>query len=853
MLRATLRGILAHKVRLLLSGVAVVLGVAFVAGSYVFTDTLDRAFTGLTSGAVGDVIVRPGSADESGGGGGPLGAAAVRTVPEDLVSTLAGVPGAARADGRVTTFGTFVVDRQGKLVGGGGPPGIGVSYSSGPAANGTPSATLVSGRFPAAAGEIVLDATSAQRSGWRLGDTVPLLTAGAQPRIEATLVGTAEFGGSSLVGASVVMFDARQAQQLFLDGGTGWSTVWVTAAAGTTQDQLLRSVQAVLPEGFRADTGDATSARAATRIDEALSFVTTFLLVFAGVALTVGAFLIVNTFSILVAQRSRELALLRAIGASRRQVARSVLVEAGIVGFVGSALGVGLGVLLAIGIRAVFGRVGLDLGSTPLVLEGRTIVVALAVGVLVTVVSAYLPARRAGRVPPVAAMRDDAVLAEGGLRWRVAVGAMLLLAGVVGIVGGLLGWGSEPTYVLGVGTFGVLVGTALLSPVLGRPVLGVLGALYRRAFGAVGRMAEQNARRNPRRTGATASALMIGVSLVTLMSVLGASAKASLDKSLAEDIVADYVVSSVVGQGFSAAITDAVEKVPGVEEVVRVRGARLEVAGDREFATGVDPAGVVRVARPDVTAGSLEALRDGDVALSTSQAADLGLTVGDAVTTTFAGAKVEGRVVATYEPDAVLQSDVTLTLGTFDELGVPPTDRTAFVVAQPGTDRPALKKALDATVADLPLVGVADQAEFAAEQRKPIDQLLFIVYALLGLAVVIAVLGIVNTLALSVVERVREIGLLRAVGLSRRQLRTMLRLESVAIAVLGAVLGVVLGLVFAVALQRSLADDGIDVLSVPWLQLVGFVALAAVVGVLAAVWPGRRAARLDVLRAIATE
>ncbi|QIM21828.1 FtsX-like permease family protein [Phycicoccus sp. HDW14] len=852
MLRATLRGILAHKVRLLLSGVAVVLGVAFVAGSYVFTDTLDRAFTGLTSGAVGDVIVRPGSAEDTGGGG-PLGAQAVRTVPADLVARLGAVPGAARADGRVTAFGTFVVDKRGKLVGGGGPPGIAVSYSAGPAANGIPSATLEHGRFPARAGEVVLDVNSAERSGYLLGEQVPLLTAGAQPRVEATLVGTAEFGGSSLVGASVVMFDPRQAQQLFLEGGTGWSTVWVTAAPGTSQTDLLRSVQAVLPKGFRADTGDATSARAATRIDEALSFVTTFLLVFAGVALTVGAFLIVNTFSILVAQRSRELALLRAIGASRRQVARSVLVEAGLVGFVGSALGVGVGVLLAIGIRAAFGRVGLDLGSTPLVLQGRTVAVALAVGVLVTVVSAYLPARRAGRVPPVAAMRDDAVLAEGGMRWRIVVGSVLLAAGVGAMAAGLAGWGSEPTYVLGVGAFGVLVGTALLSPVLGRPVLGLLGATYRRLFGAVGRMAEQNSRRNPRRTGATASALMIGVSLVTLMSVLGASAKASLDKSLAEDIVADYVVSSVVGQGFSAAITDTVADVPGVAEVVRVRGARVELKGDREFATGVDPAGVVRVARPDVTAGSLEALGAGDVALSTAHARDLGLRIGDPVTTSFAGTEVSGRVVATYEPDAVLQADVTMSLTAFDALGVPPTDRSAFVVAEPGTDRPALKRALDAAVADLPTVGVADQEEFAAEQRRPIDQLLFIVYALLGLAVVIAVLGIVNTLALSVVERVREIGLLRAVGLSRRQLRLMLRLESVAIAVLGAVLGIVLGLAFAVALQRSLADDGIDVLSIPWLQLAGFVAVAALVGVLAALWPGRRAARLDVLRAIASE
>ncbi len=850
MLRATLRGILAHKVRLLLSGLAVVLGVAFVAGSYVFTDTLNAAFTGITKGSVGDVIVRP-----AGGTGGAPGAGqgGTRTVPASLVTTLAAVPGAARADGRVAAFGTFVVDKAGKLVGGNGPPGIAVSYSSGPAAHGVPTATLSRGRWPRSSGELVLDTTTARRSGYLLGETVPLVTATEQPTLRGTLVGTADFAGSSVVGVSVVMFDARQAQEVYLGGADAWSTVWVTAADGTSETELKAAVDRVLPEGFESTTGDAAAALASTRIDQALGFVTTFLLVFAGVALTVGAFLIVNTFSILVAQRSRELALLRAIGASRRQVARSVLFEAGVVGLVGSALGVGLGVLLAVLIRRVFGAAGLDLGPTPLVLLPRTVVVALVVGLVVTLLAAYLPARRAGRVPPVAAMRDDAVLAEAGLRWRVVVGLLLVAAGVGAMAAGLAGWGSEPTYVLGAGTFGVLVGTALVSPVLGRPVLVVLGWGYRRAFGAVGRMAEQNARRNPRRTGATASALMIGVSLVTLMAVLGASAKASIDKALAEDVVADYVVSSVVGQGFSAAVADRIAAVDGVQDVVRVRGARLEVGGDREFATGIDPAGVLRVARPTVVTGSLADLGADGVALSSTYAADHGLRVGSPLSVDFAGETATERVVATYTTDAVLQGDVTMSLDGFDALGVPPTDRTVYVTARPGVDRGALARALDESVKDLPTVTVADQAEYAADQRGPIDRLLFIVYALLGLAVVIAVLGIVNTLALSVVERVREIGLLRAVGLSRRQLRTMLRLEAVAIAVLGAVLGIVLGLAFAVALQRSLADEGIDVLSVPWGQLVAFVAVAAVVGVLAALWPGRRAARLDVLRAIATQ
>ncbi|WP_377644761.1 ABC transporter permease [Oryzobacter terrae] len=852
MLRATWRSLFARKLRLFLSAFAVILGVAFVAGSYVFTDTLDRAFTGLTSGAVGDVIVRPGTSADSGGGFG-AGTSGVRTIPASMVDELGSVPGAARADGRITSFGTFVVGKDGKIIGGGGPPGIAVNYSQGPAANGVASAVLERGRWPAKAGEIVLDDATATKSGYLVGDDVPLVTSTETPRVDVRLVGTAKFGGSTLVGASVVMFDTAQAQELFLQGEDAFSQIWVTAAPGTTQEQLRTAVAATLPTDMQAATGDATAARAASRIDEALSFVTTFLLVFAGIALTVGAFLIVNTFSILVAQRSRELALLRAIGASRRQVARSVLLEAGLVGFVGSAIGIGLGVLLAIAIKALFGRIGLDLSDNPLVLDPRTIIVSLVVGVVVTLAAAYLPARRAGSVPPVAAMRDDVALAESGLRWRLTVGAVLLLAGIGAMVAGLYEVGSEPTYVLGGGAFGVLVGTALLSPVLGRPVLAGLGWVYRRAFGAVGLMAEQNARRNPRRTAATASALMIGVSLVTMMSVLGASTKASLDKSLAEDIIADYIVSNPVGQPFSSAVARDIEAVPGVDQVARIRGALIQVDGDRDFAAGVDPAVIATVVRPDVVTGTLADLDARAVAISTELAADSGLAVGSTLTLEYAGEEAERTVVATYVEDAALTADVTMSLEGFEAIGVPPTDRTLYVTAQPGADRAALKRALTEAVADLPTVGVSDQAEFAASQREPIDQLLYIVYALLGLAVVIAILGIVNTLALSVIERVREIGLLRAVGLSRRQLRTMLRLESVAIALLGAVLGIVLGLAFAIAMQRSLIDDGIDVLAIPGGQLALFVGAAGVVGVLAALWPGRRAARLDVLRAIATE
>ena len=472
--------------------------------------------------------------------------------------------------------------------------------------------------------------------------------------------------------------------------------------------------------------------------------------------------------------------------------------------------------LLAIGIKEVFGRFGLDLSKNALVLEPRTVVVSLVVGVLVTLAAAYLPARRAGRVPPVAAMRDDVALAESGLKWRLTVGARAPRRGHRGHDrrAARRRLGARRTC-SAAGAFGVLVGTALLSPVLGRPVLAGLGWVYRRGFGAVGLMAEQNTLRNPRRTAATASALMIGVSLVTMMAVLGASAKASLDKTLAEDIIADYVVTNPVGQPFSSTVARDIEQVPGVAAVAQVRGALLQVDGDRDFATAVDPAAITAVADPEVTTGSLSA---------STRRRRRSRTTSRGTRVSRSGRRSRSATpVRTPRPPSSPRTCPTACSARTSRCrsrGSTPSGcrRPTAPSTSPRSPAPTGRRcrpALDAVVADLPTVSVNDQAEFAAEQRQPIDRLLFIVYALLGLAVVIAVLGIVNTLALSVIERIREIGLLRAVGLSRRQLRTMLRLEAVAIALLGAVLGVVVGLAFALALQRSLADDGLDVLAVP--------------------------------------
>ena len=877
MFRSSLKSLLARRVRLILSAVSIVFGVAFVTGSFVFTDTLERAFQGLSSGAFGDVVVRAdaraaaeaggggGAGDGSGGGGsgggqggdgGGGGAnAANLTVPATVLGSMAGLPGAARADGRIVNYGTFVVGRDGKIVGGKGAPGIAIDYSTAPASGGVEFGTVRLGRWPSAADEVVLDVATAERAGYVIGEKVPLITAGQRARVEARLVGTATFGGGGLIGASLVVVDKDWAQALFQGGRDVYNAIWVTATPGVSQAQLKQAAIAALPaQGYVVETGEESAARAANRIATIIGFINDILLVFAAIALVVGGFIIVNTFAILVAQRSRELALLRALGASRRQVTSTVLIEALVVAVLGSAAGLGLGVLLALGIKAVFSRAGIDLSETALVFLPRTPIAAFAVGLIVTLVSAYLPARRAGRIPPVAAMRDDVALAEGGLRWRLAVGVLLLLTG-----GGLAGYAllaadDRQATILGVGALLVLLGAALTSPVVGRPVIAGLGRLYRRSSGAVGLLADQNTRRNPRRTAATASALMIGVALVSMMSVLGASMKATVDQAISRDVIADFVIASAVGNvPFSPSIATSIADIDGVQSVTRVRSASMTVNGERKTVLGLDTATFPEVARTRLQVGRWSDLTPQAIAISNEMSESANMPLGSAWDVVYAGQKTRLTITVVYLKDAVVTSDYVLSLGGFDALGVPPSERALYVVAAPGADKVAVQRSADRVLVDLPTVTAQNQTQLADAQHAQIDRLLSIVYALLGLAVIIAILGIVNTLALSVVERTRELGLLRAVGMARTQVRTMVRLESVTIAVLGAVLGVVLGLAFGIAIRSSLREDGLEVLAIPGWQLAFFVVVAAAVGVAAAVIPGRRAAKVDILRAIASE
>lgn len=848
MFKAAWKSLLGRKVRLLMSTFAIVIGVAFVSGSLIFTDTLSRSFEAIFASSVGDVIVRPE------GGTNDDGSPTTRTMPASLVEELADVEGAARADGNVTSFSVFVVDTDGKVVGGQGAPGLGLNWNDAPAANGLEGLSIAEGRVPSGPGEVVLDEGTAERAGYEVGDTIHLVTSSADAAVlRPELVGTATFAeGGSTNGATLTIFDTESAQDLFVGGKDVYNDAWVTAD-GISQEELVANVEEVLPAGFEAVTGDEAADEAASDLVEAISFISTFLLIFAGISLVVGSFLIVNTFSILVAQRSRELALLRAIGASRRQVTRSVLFEALVLGFVGSTVGLGLGVLLAMGIRALFATFGLDLSGSDLIFAARTPVAAYVVGILVTVVAAYVPARRSARIAPVAALRDDVAMPESALHWRLIAGIALIVAGAGGMLAGLYADVPSPGWWVGGGILAVLLGVAGAAPVISRPVVAVATTVYRRVYGPVGNLAGQNSLRNPRRTAATASALMIGLALVTTMSILGSSAKASVDATIEENFHGDLVVSNVIGMPFSTSIADGIETVEGVETVSRMRYSSMSF-DDRETISGIEPRTLTEVAAVPTSSGSLADLGPGTVAIDQGLAEEDDLAVGDVVTLPFPNGEEELEVVAVYaDNDPVLWTSYATTLQTLEDAGYPAADSYLLITIDDAADAAAVQEAVEAETTDLPTVTVKDQAGFAEEQRAPIDQMLLLIYALLGLALVIAVLGIVNTLALSVIERTREVGLLRAIGLSRGQLRRMVRLEAIVIAVLGAVLGVGMGLVFGLALMASLADDGLEVIAVPGWQLLGYVVAAGLVGVLAAWFPARRAARLDVLQAIATE
>ncbi len=846
MLRLSLRNLWAHKLRLLLSGAAVVLGVAFVAGTMVFTDTLSKTFTDLFQSTASDVTVTPRAAFETGLSGTGIGGT-VPSLPASVVSEVGKVDGVESAAGFVQTEGVYVVQDNGKVLNTGGAPGIGVGWSDDPALS---PATLVEGRAPHGRHEVVIDTGSADKTGYQVGDTITVVTTG--PRLQARLVGLMKFGESGgLAGASLTAFDMPTAQRLLLDPDK-FTSVGVLAGDGVSDEQLARRVSAAVGPSYDVKTAAAQAEDLAAQLQDSLQFINTFLLVFAGVALFVGTFLILNTFSMLVAQRTRELALFRALGASRGQTTRSVLGEALVLGVLGSLTGLVLGYGLALGLKALFGRFGLTLDGG-LVFAPSTVAWSLGVGVLVTVGAAYLPARRASRIPPVVALQTEVPARQRSLRLRTSLGVPLVAGGLAAVVvGPLLLEGSSAALSAGLGGYALVIGAIVLGPVLARPFVHAVGAALPRLAGKTGQLAQANAMRNPRRTAATASALMIGLALVTGFSIIGASVKQSVDTAIGDTMQADYVVSTAVGQPFTPAIGDRIAATPGVAAVTRTRFGVGRFDGEESVLVAYDEDTADRSLEVAFASGGFPGLRDNGLLVDEVIAADRGWRTGDTVELQVqSGARRTLRIGGVFERNNVL-GDYVVSLRTFDSMGGAPMDRYVYVDLAPDATA-ATREALRTIVAGYAVVDLKDAAEFRDEQRGQVDQLLVLVNALLVLSVLIAVLGVVNTLALSVVERTRELGLLRAVGMTRREVRRMVRLESVVISLYGAVTGVVVGVLFGAGITGALESQGITDVVVPYAQLAAFLVLGGVIGVVAAVVPARRASRLRILEAIASQ
>ncbi|MGF1429896.1 ABC transporter permease [Kitasatospora sp. LaBMicrA B282] len=847
MYRTALRNVLAHKARLLMTVLAVLLGTAFVAGTLVFTDTLGsalksqnaRSFTGIAVSVSDDGAVSNGYAHG-------LQKGVTAHLTEQTRQAVAALPGAAEARGVVGGF-AGIADRRGKLIGDGFST-TGTNYVPGP--DGDDSRyPLAAGRGPVGSGEVALDTRTAERGGYRVGDTVRVAVNG--PVMQLKLVGLLHVNDPRVTaGGSLAAFDTATAQRLYLTPGQ-FNELDVAARPGTDDQVLLGRVQQVLPAGgeFTAQTGRQLQAQQDQAITVATRSLSSMLLVFAGISLFVGIFIIANTFTMLVAQRTRELALLRAIGASRRQITRSVLVEALLVGLFASVGGLLAGTGVAAGLRWVLNGPGqANLPDGPLIVSPTTVLTALAVGVLVTVLAAWLPARRAARIAPVAAMSSVELPAtQKSLVIRNTIGALIAAAGTALLV---LGSGSKSTNTVGAGAGVLLVGVFVLTPLLSRPLIALLAPVFQKLYGSPGKLARENALRNPRRTAATASALTIGVTLITALTVVGASVNKAVDQAAGTDLKADYTVAMQNFAQLDDQVAPQIAGAPGVAASSVLRQVPVQSGDQTRWIAGVNPDSIGQLATLTPTAGAGDALTKGQLLVTRGYADSEAVKVGDTLAVTYP----DGSSASLTVGGVVADNSVLSGLIAPDALLAPHSagqgPDKVLVKGVHGAD-PALRQALQDATGGNPLIAVKGQDDLRKENRQMLSAALNIMYGLLGMSVVIAVLGVVNTMAMSVFERRREIGMLRAVGLDRRGVRRMVRLESLLIALLGGVLGVGLGVLTAWAGNRTIAGDFKQLTTVvPPLPMLGFVAAAALVGLLAAVWPARRAARLDVLESI---
>jgi putative ABC transport system permease protein len=833
----TLKGLLAHKLRLLLTAMAIILGVTFISGTLVLTDTLHATFAGLFGNIYSKIDFQVRGVAQLG----TNSANAVRDpIPESLLAKVQAIRGVETADGTVEGYAQFVAP-DGKAIETTEAPTLGINYNDDPQIS---ALRIIAGGPPVHGNDVLMDEGTAQKYGFTVGQSVRILFAG--PSRTFTITGIAEFGSASnLAGATLAGFTLPTAQDVLQEPGV-LDAINVVTTPGADQPAVQKDIAKVLPPGVQVVTGQTVIQENTNAVDQALSFFNTALLIFAFISLFVGAFTIYNTFSIIVGQRTRELALLRVVGASRRQVFRSVLAEAAIVGFVASAAGIGLGVLAAVGLKALISGFGISLPPGPLTFEPRTVVAGLVVGTGVTVAAAIGPARNAVRIAPVAALSDHVAETAISLKRLFVWGAVLAVAGAVLLAVGL----SAPAVALvGIGAVCLFVGVAMLAPSLARPLSGMIGRPLARLLGEPGKLGRANSMRSPRRTAQTASALMVGLALVSATAVFGASLSRSATSSVDQAISAGLIVTPTGAEGgFSQLVPQAAAAVPGVTAETTVYAGRFEVRGLLQFLTAVTTQNLSSTVILRMTAGTPAALDAGDLLIDSTTASNDHLSVGDTVPVRFARTgPTTLRIGGIYQANALIGSYV-VSDAVFEAHYYSRHTPAAVLLTTSGSEA-AVRNALAA----YPNVQVQTRAQFEQSQASSVNQLLGLVYALLALAVLIALIGIINTLMLSVIERTREIGLLRAVGMRRRQVRSMVRSEAVILAVFGAIIGIVIGTPMGLALVAALRQQGINETVVPVSNLIIFLVLAGVLGLLAATWPARRAAKLDVLAAIATE
>jgi putative ABC transport system permease protein len=850
MLYTAWKGLLGHKFRFVATALAVTLGVAFTAGTLVLTDTIrttfDNLFANVYQGT--DAVVRAKAAFE-----GPPGAGVQRgRVDAALVETLRRVDGVMAAEGDVGGYARLI-GKDGQALGNPatGAPAIGMSWTDNQALN---TFTIVSGAAPSRDDEVVIDRKSARDGDLNVGDTTKVLVTGPPRRVR--IAGIARFGtADSPGGATIVAFKRAVAQRLIGEPGK-YDSVSVLAAAGVSQSELARRLSAVLPAGTEVLTGSQITAETQGEMAKAFRFFNTFMLIFAVIALLVGAFMIFNTFSITVAQRTRENGLLRALGASRRQVLGSVILEALAVGVLASALGIGAGFAVALALKALLTAVGLDIPTTSLVFTPTTAVISVAVGVGITVLAALSPARKAAKVAPVAAMQEGVVGSTGyGSKQRVFVGAAVLSLGLTALLIGLFRDVEQPVAIVGAGALLVFFGVSILGRTISLPLSRALGAPLPRLRGITGELARENAMRNPKRTAASASALMIGVGVVGLITIFVSSAKASMDVAVDRAFTGDVVVDSGGGTfgGIDPGLAPRLNKLPEVDSAAGLRQGVAQVAGGAVLVQATDPRTATELMKVGPLAGSPADLDRNSIGLYKDVAEQKGLKLGDPVSVVFKDSGTRSLRLALIYGENRQAGNYLLSTQAYERNFTNRLDSKVLVKRAADVSPAAALAAVQRVSQAYPGVKVLDRAQFKAEQTTFLDQLLRLVYALLGLAILIALLGIANTLALSIFERTRELGLLRAVGMTRSQLRATIRWESVIIAVQGTVLGLLIGLFFGWALVTALSDEGISVFRVPYVSLLVVVILAAVAGMAAAVPPSRRAAKLDVLQSVVTE